>query len=145
MCICASFGDYWHGMISILLLNSWKEQIKLFWNYWGGHWGFAESGNRAILGAEMRESIIVSAEYGQCIYSGPLRIAEITNFCLQICGNRGEMFRKCGIAYSPVTSPHIIYMPSKSCRLEAIIDDQKLQKLLLATINISVQCLPFSG
>ena len=41
-----------------------------------GHWGYAESGNGLFW---VRKSIIVSAEYGQCIYSGPLRIAEITN------------------------------------------------------------------
>ena len=51
----------------------------------------------------MRKPIIVSAEYGQCIYSGHLRIAAITNFCLQICGNRGKKLRKCEIAYPPVT------------------------------------------
>ena len=50
----------------------------------GGHLGFAETGyfgcgNQSIV----RKAIIVSAEYGQCIYSGPLRIAEITNFFLR--------------------------------------------------------------
>ena len=55
---------------------------------------------RAILGAGMRKSIIVSAECGLCIYSGPLQIAEITNFCFQICGIRGKKkLQKCGIAY----------------------------------------------
>ena len=46
----------------------------------GGSLGFGGVRKRAILGLEMRKSIIVSAEYGQCIYSGPLQIAEITNF-----------------------------------------------------------------
>ena len=59
---------------------------------------------RAILGAEMRKSIIVSAEYGQCIYSGPLRIAEVTYFCLQICGNRGKKLRNAEL-HTPSDSP----------------------------------------
>ena len=62
---------------------------------WGGSLGLCGERKRAILGAEMRKSIIVSAKYGQCIYSGPLRIAEITNFCLSICGNREK---NCGNA-----------------------------------------------
>ena len=41
----------------------------------GGHWGFADSGNRAILGTEMRKSIIISADCGYWLHF--LRNADI--------------------------------------------------------------------
>ena len=34
----------------------------------GGHWGFADSGYRAVLGAEMRKSIIISADCGYWLH-----------------------------------------------------------------------------
>ena len=43
---------------------------------WGGHWGFADSGNRPIFGAEMRKLNIISADCGYLLHF--LRIADIS-------------------------------------------------------------------
>ena len=78
----------------------------------GGHWGFAESRNGAILGAEMRKSIIVSAKCGQCIYSGPLADSGNNNFCLQICGNRGK---NCGNVELHTPSDPLLITSDEDC------------------------------
>ena len=95
----------------------------------GGSLGFCGDRKRAILGAEMRKSIIVSAECRQCTYLGPLRIAEITNFCLQICRNRGK---NCGNAelHTPSDPPGEIQFFCKRINLLASFHPELIQQMM---------------
>ena len=44
-------------------------------DYWGGHWGFADSGYRTIFGAEMRKLSIISEDCGYLLHFCGMRIS----------------------------------------------------------------------